>query len=174
MDRNPTSHGSVYGHYLIFVFPFTICNLRRATHFYRMKKKKSTEAYFMVDDNYPEFTFQFYRNTAVCVCTHIVHSCCKWDWAVELSSVKSWASYVSCFHGFIALLCAPQNHYGALTTQKYSECHTLVSQGVWFYSLQYQSLSIMSKKEKKSSNWTSTVTLLSYIKFWNSFVIFNT
>lgn len=151
MDRNPTSHGSVYGHYLIFVFPFTICNLRRATHFYRMKKKKSTEAYFMVDENYLDFTFQFYRNTAICVCTHIVHSCCKWDWAVELSSMKSWAveSYMWCFHGFIALLRAPQNHYGALTTQKYLECHTLVSQGVLFYSLQYQSLSIMSKKEKK-------------------------
>lgn len=58
MDRNPTSHGSVYGHYLIFVFPFTICNLRRAT-FLQNEKKKSTEAYFMVDENYPNSHFSF-------------------------------------------------------------------------------------------------------------------
>ena len=140
-------------------------------------KKKSTEDYFMVDENYMEFTFQFYGTTAIRVCAYIVHSCCKWDWAVELSSMKNWAveSYVWCFHGFSALLRVPQNHYDALITQKYLECHTLVCHGVLFYSLQYQSLSIMSKKgKKKSSHWTSTVTLLSYIKFWNIFVIFNT
>ena len=95
-------------------------------------KKNQQKTYFMVDENYMELTFQFYRNTTTCVCAYIMHSYWKWDWAVELSSMKNWAveSYVWYFQGFIALLRAPQNHHDALIIQK---CHALICHRVLFY-----------------------------------------